>query len=314
MEISKNCPAITLFGAIGIKASCEKPCTRGFHRVLKDKEYIMAGFDVTKFASSKAKPLPIILLLDESNSMSGDKIERLNEAVRKMLNSFKKEETQASEFLVSVIGFGGDYGDGMDGKSAKVHNEPTAAAEIQFDGVAAYGWTPLGEALKLAKGIIEDKEKTPSRAYRPLVILVTDGLPTDDWKGPFFDFVENGRSAKCDRMALGVGGNTDMNMLSDFVAGTGHEVFTTEQADGIVKFFNFVTMSVVTRTRSQNPNLIPADREVKPLPVPGAIANESEELEAQVVEYEVVVEPEPEPEPAAAPKPINLDDEDDFWF
>ena len=68
----------------------------------------MAFFDVTKFTSTKAKPLPVILLLDESNSMSGDKIERLNEAVIRMLNSFRKEETQASEFLVSIIGFGGD--------------------------------------------------------------------------------------------------------------------------------------------------------------------------------------------------------------
>lgn len=271
----------------------------------------MAGFDVTKFASSKAKPLPIVLLLDESNSMSGDKIERLNEAVRKMLNSFRKEETQASEFLVTVIGFGGDYKDGMDGRSAKVLNQPTAASDIQFDGVSAYGWTPLGEALKLAKGIIEDKEKTPSRAYRPLVILVTDGLPTDDWKNPFFDFVENGRSAKCDRMALGVGGNTDMDMLSKFVAGTNHEVFTIDQADGIVEFFNFVTMSVVTRTRSQNPNLVPSDREVKPLPAPAA-AGEQGEPESQEAESEIVSEADPEPKPA--PKAVNLDDEDDFWF
>lgn len=50
----------------------------------------MANFDVTKYTSSKAKPLPIILLLDESNSMSGDKIERLNEAVNKMLTASKR--------------------------------------------------------------------------------------------------------------------------------------------------------------------------------------------------------------------------------
>lgn len=244
----------------------------------------MANFDVTKYTSSKAKPLPIILLLDESNSMSGDKIERLNEAVNKMLNSFKKEETQASEFLISIIGFGGNYQGEMNGRSAKIHNQPTAAADIRFSGVSAYGLTPLGEALKLAKNLIEDKEKTPSRAYRPLVILVTDGYPTDAWEIPFFDFVENGRSSKCDRMALGVGGNTDMDMLSKFVAGTGHQVFTTDQADGIVKFFKFVTMSVVTRTRSQNPNLVPTDREIAPLPSPAPKSNDSDKNQATATE------------------------------
>lgn len=267
----------------------------------------MAGFDVTQFASSKAKPLPIILLLDESGSMSGDKINKLNEAVRKMLGSFKKEETQASEFLVSIIGFGGS--------SARIINEPTNATEIQFGGVSASGMTPLGGALNLAKAIVEDKEKTPSRAYRPLVVLVTDGYPNDEWQRPFEDFVENGRSAKCDRMALAVGGDTDMGMLQRFVAGTGHEVFTTDQADGIVKFFKFVTMSVVTRTRSQNPNAVPKDREVKPLPAPALVEDNAAAAEPEYETPEtaeaVIVEVE-----TAAPSSgaINLDDDDDFWF
>lgn len=272
----------------------------------------MAGFDVTQFASSKAKPLPIILLLDESGSMGGDKIDRLNEAVRKMLASFKREETQASEFLVSIIGFGGI--DNGDGTGARVINMPTNATDIEFGGVSASGMTPLGGALKLAKGIIEDKELTPSRAYRPLVVLVTDGYPNDEWEAPFIDFVEMGRSAKCDRMALAVGGDTDMGVLQRFVAGTGHEVFTTDQADGIVKFFKFVTMSVVTRTRSQNPNQVPCDREVKPVPAPGHTEEQNEGSAPGFVEVEVM---ETSPQAAESPaenKPINLDDQDDFWF
>ena len=118
-------------------------------------------------------------------------------------------------------------------------------------------------------------------------------------------------------MALAVGGDTDMSMLNRFVAGTGHEVFTTDQADGIVKFFKFVTMSVVTRTRSQNPNQVPNDREVKPLPAPSLVEDTAEEpvatyetpetAEPVVVEVETV-------EPAPVSGGINLDDEDDFWF
>ena len=268
---------------------------------------MMTEFDVTQFAATKAKPLPILLLLDESGSMDGEKIDKLNEAVRKMLASFKREETQASEFLVTVIGFGGS--------GARVINEPTPATQIQFGGVQASGMTPLGGALKLAKGIVEDKTKTPSRAYRPLVVLVTDGYPNDEWEKPFEEFVEMGRSAKCDRMALAVGGDTDMSMLNRFVAGTGHEVFSTAQADGIVKFFKFVTMSVVTRTRSQNPNVVPKDREVKPLPAPALPEETSDTIEA---EYETIeassVQSAAKQAKTVEPQVINLDDEDDFWF
>ena len=66
-----------------------------------------AQFDASGFTTSKAKPLPVVLLLDTSGSMYGDKINSLNDAVRKMLATFRKEESQASEFLVSIITFGG---------------------------------------------------------------------------------------------------------------------------------------------------------------------------------------------------------------
>ena len=38
-------------------------------------------FDPSKFTAPKAKPLPVILLLDVSGSMSGDKIRNLNDAL-----------------------------------------------------------------------------------------------------------------------------------------------------------------------------------------------------------------------------------------
>ena len=49
-------------------------------------------FDPSKFTAPKAKPLPVILLLDVSGSMSGDKIRNLNDAVRDMLNTFSDTE------------------------------------------------------------------------------------------------------------------------------------------------------------------------------------------------------------------------------
>ena len=40
--------------------------------------------------------------------------------------------------------------------------------------------TPMGTALKMAKDMIDDKQETPSRIYRPAVVLVSDGAPNDD--------------------------------------------------------------------------------------------------------------------------------------
>ena len=62
-------------------------------------------FNPSDFTVATAKPLPIVLLLDTSSSMDGDNIDALNNAVRRMLRTLTKQESQAQEYLVSIITF-----------------------------------------------------------------------------------------------------------------------------------------------------------------------------------------------------------------
>jgi len=208
-----------------------------------------APFDPSKFTAAKAKPLPVILLLDVSGSMSGGKIRILNDAVREMLDTFRDTENSETEIWVAIITFG---------DKVLLHQKLVSAGHIQWHELSADGLTPLGVALQMAKAMIEDKDEVPSRAYRPTVVLVSDGEPTDDWKGPLNEFVGNGRSAKCDRMAMAIGAGADEAVLRQFVEGTQNQIFYAENAGQLRDFFKFVTMSVTTRTRSQTPNVVPA--------------------------------------------------------
>ena len=67
---------------------------------------VNTAFDPSKFTAPKAKPLPVILLLDVSGSMSGEKIRNLNDAVRDMLNVFGDTENGETEIWVAIITFG----------------------------------------------------------------------------------------------------------------------------------------------------------------------------------------------------------------
>ena len=240
-----------------------------------------ALFDPSKFTTSKPKPLPVILLLDVSASMSEvvsgsfqrtgktvfqdgknweiveggtTRIQLLNEAVHKMVITLTKEETLGTEFLVSMVSFG---------EKAELYLSPTAARNVNWTDLVTHGETPLGAALTVAKELIEDKERTPSRAWRPAVILVSDGKPTDCWEDALRDFIASGRSSKCDRVAMAIGKEADTSMLSRFIAGTGHELFQADQAEEIHEFFKRVTMSVVSRTLSKDPNLVPSDSNIR---------------------------------------------------
>jgi uncharacterized protein YegL len=205
-------------------------------------------FDPTKFTAPSAKPLPVILLLDVSGSMAGAKIQNLNEAVKDMLATFRDTETSETEIHVAIITFGAEV---------KLHQSLARASDIIWHDLSAGGSTPLGTALKMAKAMIEDKSLIPSRAYRPTVVLVSDGQPNDSWEQPLNDFITDGRSSKCDRMAMAIGADADEDVLRRFIEGTNNTLFYAEIAKQLRDFFKFVTMSVTIRTQSKNKDVVP---------------------------------------------------------
>ena len=52
--------------------------------------------------------------------------------------------------------------------------------------------------------------------------------------------------------------------LEKFISGTEHRVFEANEVEEIPKFFKYVTMSVVTRSLSVDPNVIPDDLDLAP--------------------------------------------------
>lgn len=210
------------------------------------------AFDPSKYTVAKAKPLPVVLLLDTSSSMNAggeqSKIVELDSAVRDMIKDFAHEEQLETEIQVSVITFGYN--------GVQLALPYTNASKVEMKKLEAQGNTPMGMALRMAKDMIEDKETTPSRAYRPLVILCSDGAPNDDWEGPMDNFIKDGRSSKCDRMAMAIGSDANEAVLKRFIEGTENPLFYAKDASSMHKFFKFVTMSVTTRSHSQNPNVI----------------------------------------------------------
>lgn len=201
--------------------------------------------DINKFVKNEARPLPVILMLDTSGSMSGEKIEVLNSAVKDMIADFKNERLTEISLHLAIITFGGN---------AEVHNELMPVNQIEFSNLSANGMTPMGGALQLAINLINDKEKVSSKGYKPIVVLVSDGMPNDNWKEPLDEFINGKRTSKCERWALGIGQDADYAMLEMFLNDKEKKVFDASAAKEITKFFRFVTMSTIARTRSANPN------------------------------------------------------------
>jgi uncharacterized protein YegL len=208
-------------------------------------------FNPKKYTEIKAKPLPVILMLDISGSMCGSKINQLNIAVRDLLESFRNSSTYDTEIQLSIITYA------WDAISIPEDGTLLPAKEFEFEReLMAGGMTSMGAALTKAKIMVENRDVIPSRAYRPTIVLVTDGQPNDDFVGPMEDFINHGRSSKCDRMALAIGADADKELLKDFIDGTGNQLFEASDASQIIEFFKRVTMSVAVKSKSVNQKML----------------------------------------------------------
>ncbi len=203
-----------------------------------------------EFAAPAARPLPVIVLADVSGSMeAGGKIQALNLAVREMVATFKDEDDLRAEIHVAVVTFGADV--------ASVHTPLARAAEVAWVDMPARGSTPMGAAFQRALAMLEDRAVIPSRAYRPTLVLLSDGQPTDDWRAPLDALLASERGSKAFRMALAIGADADASVLAAFLANPEARVFRADEARQIRRFFRLVSMSVTSRSRSANPNAAP---------------------------------------------------------
>jgi uncharacterized protein YegL len=121
----------------------------------------------------------------------------------------------------------------------------------------------MGAAFDLVTSLLADREQVPSKALRPALILVSDGQPTDAWEEPLSRLLSHDRARKATRFAMAIGPDADRAMLQHFLDGTGQRVFGAEDARGILRFFEWVTMSVTLRSRAADPE---GDDSYAPLP------------------------------------------------
>ena len=181
-----------------------------------------------------SRRLPVYLLLDVSGSMSGDPIEAVRQGMKTLLGELKSDPQALETVWLSIITFG---------STAQKVVPLTEMILVKEPELNASGSTALGGALRMLKDSIDTEvRKTTAEQkgdWKPMVFLMTDGAPTDDWEGPA-DQVKNGKLGNI--IALAAGSNADGEKLKR-VAGTVLKMADL-QPGALQAFFKWVSASV----------------------------------------------------------------------
>ncbi|MEZ2224934.1 MAG: VWA domain-containing protein [Microcoleus sp.] len=160
-----------------------------------------------EFAQNPEPRCPVVLLLDTSGSMSGDRINELNAGLASFKQDVEKDATASLRVEVAIITFD---------SSVHIVQDFVTMDNFYPPQLTTSGTTSMGEGIELALNEVENRKtiykSNGIQYYQPWVFLITDGGPTDSWQSA----AQRVRQADADRKisfyAVAVQG-ADMNIL-----------------------------------------------------------------------------------------------------
>lgn len=199
-----------------------------------------------ELAENPEQRCPVLLLLDNSYSMSGAPINNLNSALVRFRDELLNDSLASKRVEVSVITFGGEV---------ELLNEFQSITDFYPTNIEVSGATPMGEAIVRGLDLLRDR-KDQYRAngvpyYRPWVVLITDGAPTDNWQQAK-QLVASGEANKEFMFfAIGVEG-ADMNILNELSPRGAMPL----KGVAFAEFFQWLSSSMSAVSQSQPTDII----------------------------------------------------------
>lgn len=214
------------------------------------------------------RPLHFIWIADCSGSMAVDgKIQALNNAVREAIPHMQSvcRENPNAQVLVRALAF-------SDG--ARWHiAQPTPVEEFRWTDLGANGITDMGKAL----GMVADELHIPpmtDRALPPVLVLISDGRPTDDFAEGLAALMREPWGVKAARVAIAIGEDADSEILQAFIGSTGLQPLQANDPEALVSHIKWVSTAVLkaaSMPASQSADGSVAKGNV-PIPIPAAAA------------------------------------------
>ena len=183
------------------------------------------------------RELKIFWLVDVSGSMYGDKIATVNRAIKAVIPELldASDENPEIQMYVRAMKFS---------SNAQWHTNETKIEDFKWHDLSVNGVTDMGAAMKLMS-----QELTPDRmgqrAIPPVLILMSDGEPTDDYEGGLKILLGQKWAQKSVRIAIAIGSDANTDELSKFCSHPKENPpLVADRASDLIKFIKWASVEV----------------------------------------------------------------------
>ena len=224
------------------------------------------------------RPLHFIWLCDCSGSMSiNGKIEVLNRAIRESLPEMKRvaNDNPNANVLVRAIKF-------SDSAQWHVPTE-TPVNSFNWTDLTAGGLTDMGKALLLLAEQLKMPPMT-DRALPPVLVLISDGQPTDDFDTGLRALMNEPWGKKAVRIAIAVGQDADKDTLQKFINHPELRPLEANNAETLVRYIKWASTAVlkaasspVSQIRTPGKTILsnPTTTTTRGIPIPTVVMSSS---------------------------------------
>jgi len=156
-----------------------------------------------------SRPLNFFWVVDCSGSMYGEKIGKLNRAIQDVLPEMKDAayDNPNAQLLIRTLKFSTG--------ASWLTDKPIDVNDYVWEDLEAGGVTDLGMAFDLLAAQFE-LSQIGERALPPVVVLISDGQPTDNYKKSLDKFMQLPWAKKAVRIAVAIYPDADEDVLYEF--------------------------------------------------------------------------------------------------
>lgn len=192
------------------------------------------------------RTMVLFFLVDTSGSMCGEKIGSLNDAIRETVPDLKdlSDGNPDAAIKIAVLQFDTDV--------RWLYPQPVESENFRWNDLQAGGLTSLGGALRELESKLHKTEYMQEAAgsYAPVIILLSDGGPTDDFASALGKIKQNDWFRHAIKVAIAVGNDADKNVLAQFTGNSEAviEVHNKSALKAIIKFVSVTSSQVNSKS------------------------------------------------------------------